>query len=122
MARSLEKDYRGPSFDGKVLESSKSYYAEYLKRYPAQAEQLQLQQKLVELDEKISLKEQMTAAYYSRTNSPISANLYYENILSVWPASGAAKIAEQKLPEIKKQIALLQMAKKKKFNWKGLLL
>ena len=39
MARSLEMDYKGPKFDGKVLISSKSYYAEYLKRYPDSEQQ-----------------------------------------------------------------------------------
>ena len=40
MARSLEMDYKGPKFDSKMLESSKSYYAEYQKKYPDAAQRL----------------------------------------------------------------------------------
>jgi outer membrane protein assembly factor BamD (BamD/ComL family) len=125
MARSLEKDYRGPNFDGKVLISSKSYYSEYIKRYPESAQPLKLNEKLNELDEKIAQKELAIAAYYNRTGSYTAANLYYQRIIDEWPASSATKTAEQKLPEIKKELerqTQLQSAKKKKINWKGLLL
>ncbi len=125
MARSLEMDYKGPKFDGKVLISSKSYYAEYLKRYPDSEQQFKLTEKLGELDEKISKKELLIADYYARTGSYNAADLSYQRIADEWPACSAAKTAEQKLPEIKKEmekIAQAQSAKKKKINWKGLLL
>ena len=122
MARSLEKDYRGPAFDGKVLISSRSYYSEYIERYPQPAEQMNLTGKIGELDVKLAEKELLIANFYARTGSYTAANLYYQKIIDTWPTDNAAKIAEQKIPEMQKQIAQAQLPKKKKVNWKGLFL
>ena len=125
MARTLEKDYRGPKFDGKVLESSRSYYADYQKRYEDKAAELQIPQKLGVIDEKLAEKELNVADYYARTGSFTSANIYYQRITEVWPSSVAAKSAEQKIPVMKKEQEKLlaqSMLKKKKFNWKALFL
>lgn len=122
MARSLEKDYKGPKFDGKVLESSKSYYSEYIERYPESAQQLELAEKVNKLESDLAEKELLIADYYARTKSYTAADLYYQRIIDDWPTSSSAKTAEQKLPGIKKLIAESQIPKKKKFNWKGLFL
>ncbi|MGB8225291.1 MAG: tetratricopeptide repeat protein [Sedimentisphaerales bacterium] len=125
MARTLEKDYRGPKFDGKVLESSRSYYSEYQKRYEDKAAELQIPQKLGVIDEKLAEKEMTVADYYARTGSYNAANLYYQRITEVWPSSVAAKSAEQKIPVMKKEQEKLlaqSMLKKKKFNWRALFL
>jgi outer membrane protein assembly factor BamD (BamD/ComL family) len=124
MARTLEKDYRGPKFDSKVLESSRSYYAEYQKRYENTAAELEIPQKLNLLDEKLAEKELTVADYYARTGSFTAANLYYQKIITDWPSSSAAKSAGPKIPVVEKerQIALQQLSKKKKLSLKGLLL
>jgi outer membrane protein assembly factor BamD (BamD/ComL family) len=124
MARSLEKDYKGPKFDSKVLESSKSYYAEYQKRYPDAAEEFRLPQTLNQIEQQLAEKELAIADYYARTGSLTAASIYYQRIIDDWPASGAAKSAEQKIAGVKKEmeIAQQQSLKKKKFNWKGLFL
>ena len=125
MARSLEMDYRGPKFDSKMLESSKSYYAEYQKRYPDTAAELKVPQTLDQIDDKLAEKELAVANYYARTNSIVAANLYYQRIANDWPNSDRAKTAEQKLTVLKKEqdrIAQQQLSKKKKINWKGLFL
>ena len=125
MARSLEMDYRGPKFDSKMLESSKSYYDEYRKKYPDDAVELNVPQTLNQIDEKLAQKELAVADYYARTNSAVAANLYYQRIVDDWPNSSAGKTAEQKLPEIKKELdkkAQQQSTKKKKLNLKGLFL
>jgi outer membrane protein assembly factor BamD (BamD/ComL family) len=124
-ARSLERAYKGPKFDGKVLESSRSYYSEYIKRYPDSAQQLGLEGKLPELDEKLSEKELLIANYYAKTGSYTAADIYYQRIINDWPACAATKTAEEKQPGIKKELekqAQQQTTKKKKINWKGLLL
>lgn len=124
MARSLELAYKGPKFDGKVLESSKSYYTEYLERYPDAEKQPGLENKLAQLDEKLAEKELLIADYYARTGSTAAADLYYQRITDDWPASTAAQTASQKLPEIKKELQRQAQPQtgKKKFNWKGLFL
>lgn len=125
MARSLEMDYRGPKFDSKMLESSKSYYAEYQKRYPDTAAELEVPQTLDQIDDKLAQKELAVADYYARTKSIVAANLYYQRIANDWPNSDMAKTAEQKLTILKKEqdrIAQQQPSKKKKINLKGLFL
>lgn len=122
MARSLENDYRGPNFESKPLEGSKGYYTQYIERYPESAQQMQLEQKLDKLDENMAEKELTVARYYERTLSYGAAGIYYEKIAAQWPDSSAAKIAQAKLPTIKKLDTESKMPKKKKFNWKGLLL
>jgi outer membrane protein assembly factor BamD (BamD/ComL family) len=121
MARSLECDYKGPKFDAKVLESSKSYYAEYQKRYPESGEQIQVPQTLNRLNEELAQKELEIGDYYARTESYTAANLCYQRIIDDWPDSSAAKSAEQKMAAVKKELEKAQ-SQKKKFDWKGLLL
>jgi len=125
MARSLEQDYRGPKFDSKVLESSKSYYAKYQKRYPDTAGQIGVPQTLNRIDEELAEKELAVADYYARTGSFTAANLYYQRIIDDWPASSAAKSAEPKMAAVRKEqqkIAQQNLSKKKKLNLKGLFL
>jgi len=121
MARSLENDYRGPKYDSKVLESSRSYYTEYQKRYENTAAELAIPKKISRIGEELAEKELAVADYYARTESYNSAILYYQKIIETWPNSSSAKSAEQKLAALeKKQRELAQ--KKKKINWKGLIL
>lgn len=123
MARSLELDYKGPKYDSKVIESSKSYYSEYEKRYPDKASELQVPEKIVQLDEKLAEKELAVADYYARTDSYKAANIYYQTILDKWSNSPAAGQVEGKMNEVKlKMEKMAQASAKKKFNWKGLFL
>jgi outer membrane protein assembly factor BamD (BamD/ComL family) len=124
MARSLELDYKGPKFDSKVIESARSYYAEYQKRYPESATELRLTKKLAALDDKLAEKEIAVADYYTRTGSDTSAELYYQRIITDWPGSKRAAQSEVKLAALHEVMAKKAMAKlgKKKFNWKGLFL
>jgi outer membrane protein assembly factor BamD (BamD/ComL family) len=122
MARSLEKDYRGPKFESKPLEGSKGYYTQYMERYPESAQQLAVEQKIGELENNMAEKELAVAQYYERTLSYGAAGIYYEKISEQWPGSNAAKIAETKLPTIKKLDVESKMPKKKKLGLKGLLL
>ena len=124
MARSLDLDYKGPKFDSKVVESARSYYAEYQKRYPEPAAELKVSEKLVVLTDKLAEKELAVADYYTRTGSDTSAELYYQKIIKDWPGSERAKQAEVKLAALQKEMAKKALAKlgKKKFNWKGLFL
>jgi outer membrane protein assembly factor BamD (BamD/ComL family) len=123
MARSLELDYKGPKFDSKVIESSKSYYSEYEKRYPDKASELQVSEKITQLDEKLAEKELTVADYYARTDSYQAANIYYQTILDKWVNSSAAGQVEEKMNEVKlKMEKMAQASGKKKFNWKGLFL
>ncbi|MCE5339584.1 MAG: outer membrane protein assembly factor BamD [Planctomycetaceae bacterium] len=122
MARSLEKDYRGPNFESKSLASSKSYYSQYIERYPESAQEMALTQKVSKLNIDLAEKELTVAKYYERTLSYGAADIYYQKIAEQWPGSNAAKIAESKVPVMEKLTVESKMPKKKKLNWKGLLL
>jgi outer membrane protein assembly factor BamD len=122
MGRSLEKAYKGPKYDSKVLEGAKNYYSQYIERYPESAEEMGLPQKIVIIEKDLSEKELAIANYYERTESYKAAHMYYQKIAELWPGSNAGKIAESKLPQMKKLVAESEMPKKKKFNWKGLFL
>jgi outer membrane protein assembly factor BamD (BamD/ComL family) len=125
MARSLELDYKGPKFDSKVIESSRSYYSDYQKRYPDTAAELKVSDKIVQLDEKLAEKELTVADYYARTGSDTAAGMYYQRTINDWPNSTMAKQAEKKLDKLKQEMAKkaqAQLSGKKKFNWKGLFL
>lgn len=124
MARSLDLDYKGPKFDSKVVESARSYYAEYQKRYPEPAAEINVSEKLVVLTDKLAEKELAVADYYTRTGSDVSAEMYYQRIIKDWPGSERAEQAEVKLAALQKVMAKKALAKlgKKKFNWKGLFL
>ncbi|HAL45625.1 MAG TPA: hypothetical protein DCP47_06905 [Phycisphaerales bacterium] len=122
MGRSLEKAYKGSKFDSKVLEGAKNYYSQYIERYPESADELGLEQKVAIIEKDLSEKELAIASYYERTESYKSAHNYYQKIAELWPGSNAGNIAESKLPQMKKLVAESEMPKKKKFNWKGLLL
>jgi len=121
MARSLENDYRGPKFDSKVLESSKSYYEQYQDRYEASASQLQIPKKIIKIDKELAEKELTVADYYARTESYKAADIYYQKIIDDWPDSEAAKTALAKKTALDEKLSKMQ-SKKKKFNWKGILL
>jgi outer membrane protein assembly factor BamD len=121
MARSLEQSYNGPKFDSKGLESSKTYYGEYQKKYPAPADELEVAQKLDDIDEKLAEKELTIADYYARTGRYTAANLYYQRVLDDWPDIASAKLAEQKVAEVKEKLqqeAEQSSSKKKKLSLK----
>ncbi len=124
MARNLESDYRGPKFDSKVLESSKSYYSEFQKKYPDTAASIEVPQTMDRIEKQLAEKEMTVADYYARTGSFTAASLYYQMIIDDWPAGSEAESASQKMADVKirQQKAEQQLAKKKKINWKGLFL
>lgn len=121
MARNLELSYNGPKFDAKVLESSKSYYAEYEKRYPDASGELEVAKTLDRIDEELAEKELTVADYYARTGRYTAANLYYQRIIDDWPGSTSAESARQKMADLEeqqRQKTEQDSSKKKKINLK----
>ncbi len=122
MARSLEKDYKGPKYDSKVLESARSYYNEYIERYPQSAAELGLKDKVSRIEQDLAMKELEIAKYYERTENYKAADMYCEKITEEFADTPAAQNAQAKLPTVKKQFVESQIPKKRKFNWKELFL
>jgi outer membrane protein assembly factor BamD (BamD/ComL family) len=97
MARCKHAAYKGPKYDVSNLISAKSYYEDFRLRYPDRADELQVSDRLRQIDEQLAYKEFSTARYYQRTGAGQAANLYYQMVFDNWPRSKAAKIADQKM-------------------------
>ena len=108
MARCKHAAYRGPKYDGSGLVSAKSYYENFLKRYPEESKTYEIEKRVEQITEQLAYKEYTIAEYYQRTGSDESADIYCGMVLAQWPDSTGAKrakeIAEQnKLVETKQE-------------------
>jgi len=97
MGRSLHSAYTGPKYDSAVLESARTYYENYRLRYPDLAVEEDIAGKIAMLDEQLAYKQFSVGQYYSRTDSPAAARMYYQIVIDQWPDSAAAKMAASEL-------------------------
>jgi len=93
MGRSLHSAYSGPKYDSAVLESARSYYENYRLRYPDMAVEEDITDKISTVDEQLAYKQFSIGQYYSKTDSPAAARMYYQSVIDQWPDSTAAKMA-----------------------------
>lgn len=107
MARCKHAAYRGPNFDSSSLLSAKSYYENFMMRYPEDAEKYEIGKRLEQINEQLAYKEYTIAEYYERTGSDESSQMYCEMIERQWPKSTGAKRAK----DIAEQIQLEQQEK-----------
>ena len=89
MAQSMHAAYKGPKYDATWLASAKSYYHDYLARYPQHAGQINVQNTLELITEQQAYKDYSIADYYDRTDQVQAANLYYGLVTDDWPGTGA---------------------------------
>ncbi len=101
MARCKHAAYRGPKYDASDLVSAKSYYENFMTRYPEEAKKYEIEKRLEQITEQISYKEYTIADYYDRTGSEESAEIYCKIILDEWPQTTGAKRAKDVLEENK---------------------
>jgi len=101
MARCKHAAYRGPRYDASDLVSAKSYYENFLARYPDEAKKYEIEKRLEQINEQLSYKEYSIAEYYNRTGSDESADIYCKVILDQWPQSTGAKRAKDIVEEKK---------------------
>lgn len=99
MARCKHAAYRGPKYDVSNLTSAKSYYENFRLRYPEKAKEIHVDQKLLQLDEQLAYKQFSIGQYYQKTGNKDSANMYYQTVVSNWPQSQAAKMANATMSE-----------------------
>ena len=93
MGRSLHSAYAGPKYDSAVLESARSYYENFRLRYPDQTVKEDIAGKIATIDEQLAYKKFSVGQYYSRTDSPAAARMYYQIVIDKWPDTAAAKMA-----------------------------
>jgi outer membrane protein assembly factor BamD (BamD/ComL family) len=99
MARCKHALYKGPKYNATNLISAKSYYENFQQRYPEDANQLSIGEKIAQINEQLAYKQFNTGCYYQRTGSVEAANLYYNMVMANWPESTAAKMAKDRISQ-----------------------
>ncbi len=99
MARCKHAAYKGPKFNSSNLIGAKSYYENFKLRYPKDAEAIDVDKTLKQIDEQLAYKEFTTGRYYQQTGDKQSANLYYQMVVDNWPDSAAADKAKEAMTE-----------------------
>ena len=97
MARCKHAAYKGPKYDSTHLIGAKSYYERYKLRYPRDAEELDVDGKLQQIDEQLAYKQFSIGEHYQQAGSRQAANLYYQMVLDDWPESTAAEMARERM-------------------------
>ena len=88
---------RKPFYDASCLRSARSYY-EMLKRYYSDyAEEIGVDETLNAIKEQLAYKELSIGLYYEKMGNIQAANLYFDMVMSNWPESKSAEIAQNKL-------------------------
>jgi len=101
MARCKHATYRGPEYDASGLVSAKSYYEDFRGRFAEQAQQLEIDSKLEQINEQLAYKHLLIGRYYKRTANITSANLYFQMVVDDWPDTSAAQMARRELEPVK---------------------
>jgi TolA-binding protein len=95
MARCKHAAYKGPKYDASNLISAKSYYENFILRYPDAASEIGIDKKPKQINEQLADKQLNIGKYYERTGNKEAANLYYQMVVDNWPESAAAKAARK---------------------------
>lgn len=101
MARCKHAGHRGEKYSASNLISAKSYYENFKLRYPKDAEELNVDERLKQINEQLAYKQFSIGRYYQRTGSKQAANLYYQMVVDKWPKSTAAKMARAAMKDEK---------------------
>jgi outer membrane protein assembly factor BamD (BamD/ComL family) len=86
-----------PFYDASNLNIAKSCYEKLKLLYPKNAEEIDVDQILKEIDEQLAYKQLSISRYYQRTGNKQSANLYFNMVISDWPGTKAAEMAKEML-------------------------
>ena len=95
MARCKHAANKGAKYDASNLISAKSYYGNFKLRYPETAGEIDVDEKLDEINEQLANKQLNIGKYYEKTGNKEAANLYYQMVVDNWSESTAAKAAKE---------------------------
>ena len=104
MGRCKHASYRGPKYDGLSLVSGRTYYENFLQRYPQEAGEYQISRRLEQIEQQLAYKNLVTARYYKSSGQKQAANFYYQMVIEKWPQSVAAQMAESDINEQNKNV------------------
>jgi len=86
-----------PHYDASCLNTAKSCYERFRLLYPAEAEKLDVDGILKEINEQLAEKQLSIGRYYQRVSNIQAANLYFDMVAKDWPGSKAAQAAKEML-------------------------
>ena len=95
MGRCKHAAYKGPKYDNSNIISAKSYYENFVLRYPNDAAALGLDKKIAQINEQLAYKKFSLGQYYQKTGNKQAANLYYQMVITDWPGTTAGKMAKE---------------------------
>jgi len=101
-ARCKHAAYRGPKYDASNLTgpfSAKNYYENFKLQYPEDAEELEVDKILEQIEQQLAYKQFSIGEYYQKMGNKLSANLYYDMVIRDWPDSKAAEMAKKTMNE-----------------------
>ncbi len=90
-------EHKRPFYDASNLNTAKSCYGKFKLLYPKNAEEIDVDEILNEIDEKLAYKQFTIGQYYQRTDKSQAANLYFDMVISDWPGTKAAEMAKEML-------------------------
>jgi len=88
-----------PFYDSTTLRAAKSYYEMLKSYYPEYADEIGVDDTLKVIIEQLAYKELSIGLYYQKMGNIQSANLYFDMVISNWPDSKSAEIAQNMLKE-----------------------
>jgi len=90
-------EHKRPFYDASNLNTAKSCYEKFKLLYPKNAEEINVDKILNEIDEQLAYKQFTIGQYYQRTDKNQAANLYFDMVISDWPGTKAAEMAKEML-------------------------
>ncbi|MHC4835080.1 MAG: tetratricopeptide repeat protein [Planctomycetota bacterium] len=98
MAQALHASYDGAPYDATVLKKAETFFEDYQNNpHTDEAERVQINKTLALITEQLAYKEYETGLYYERTDHPDAAHHAYQKVLTQWPDSKAAQMAQARL-------------------------
>ncbi len=90
-------EHKRPFYDASNLNTAKSCYGKFKLLYPKNAEEINVDEILNEIDEQLAYKQFSIGQYYQKTDKRQAANLYFDMVISDWPGTKAAEMAKEML-------------------------
>ncbi len=92
-AYTIHPEDRQPLFDAANLKTAKTYYERFAVTFPEDAESLNIDKTIKEIEQQMARKELNIGQYYLRTGHEQAANIYFDMVIETWPDTDAAQIA-----------------------------
>jgi outer membrane protein assembly factor BamD (BamD/ComL family) len=90
-------EHKRAFYDASNLNTAKSCYEKFNLLYPKDAEEIDVDEIIKEIDEQLAYKQFSIGQYYQRTDKSQAANLYFDMVISDWPGTKAAEMAKEML-------------------------